>query len=238
MILELEPMRDTETPSHTHNERICETTPEETSRSVLLGAAENQATGDPERPAGRPEGIHPRSTRTRSGRPRRRGCASWPGSSPVPTWSGRFTERQAMSRHGPALAYCQRRGLRGEHGAGERGCLRRRPWRRQRGYETVPSNWPQTYGGKQYGIAVPIAMWKKEAKRFSRSASGDIGTVVHGLVPVPVCHLLGNGENTYVLVHRIEPVAGGALLDPGSASRSGRALIPRWAIAGRAGLDP
>ena len=27
-------------------------------------------------------------------------------------------------------------------------------------------------------------------------------------------------------MHRIEPVAGGAMLDPGSASRSGRALIP------------
>ena len=160
MILELEPMRDTQTPSHTHNERICETTPEETSRSVPPGSAENQATGDPGPPAGRPEGIHPRSTRTRSGRPRRRGCASWPESSPEPTWRGRYTGRRGKSRRDPALAYCQRRGLRGEHGAGGRGCLRRRPLRRQRGCETVLSNWPQAYGGKQYGITVPIATWK------------------------------------------------------------------------------
>ena len=59
-----------------------------------------------------------------------------------------------------------------------------------------------------------------------------------GGAPGPVCHLLGNDQDSDVLVHRIEPVAGGALLDPGSASRSGRALFPRWAIAGRAGLDP
>jgi hypothetical protein len=43
---------------------------------------------------------------------------------------------------------------------------------------------------------------------------------------VSVCHLLGKGEREVYLLHRIEPVAGGAGLDPGSASRSGRALVP------------
>ncbi len=89
MILELDPRRDTETPPHTHNERICETTSEETSRSVPPGAAGNRAIRKPGPPAGRPPGIHPRSTRTRRRRRCRRGCASWPGSSPAPTWSGR-----------------------------------------------------------------------------------------------------------------------------------------------------
>ena len=60
------------------------------------------------------------------------------------------------------------------------------------------------------------------AKQASRSASATEGVGV----PVSVCHLLGKGEREVYLVHRIEPVAGGARLDPGSASRSGRALIP------------
>ncbi len=112
MILELEHWHDTDTPSHKHNERICETTPEETGRSVPPGAAGNRATGDPESPAERrrPPGEHPRSTPTHRRRQCRRGCASWPGSSPVPTWSGRLTGRRAKSRRSPALAYCQRRG--------------------------------------------------------------------------------------------------------------------------------
>ena len=59
-------------------------------------------------------------------------------------------------------------------------------------------------------------------------------------VPVPVCHLLGISVIVILMwCHRIEPDAGGAELDPGSASRSGRALIPRLrSAAGRAGLDP
>ena len=98
MILELEPRHDAETPSHTPNERTCETTPEETSRSFPPAATGNRATRDPGRQAGRPEGIHPRSTRTRSGRQCRRGCASWPGSSPGPIWSGRLTGRRMKSK--------------------------------------------------------------------------------------------------------------------------------------------
>ncbi len=85
---------DPEAQSQTPDERTCETTPEETNRSVLLGAAGNRATGEPGRPAGRPEGIHTRSTRTRSGRKCGRGCASWPGSSPAPTWSRRLAGEQ------------------------------------------------------------------------------------------------------------------------------------------------
>ena len=57
MILELEPRHNTETPSRTHNERICETTPEETGRSVPPGAARNRATGEP--------GTAGRKTKTR-----------------------------------------------------------------------------------------------------------------------------------------------------------------------------
>ena len=61
------------------------------------------------------------------------------------------------------------------------------------------------------------------AKRVSRSASGSEGVGVPGLGPGSVRHLLGNGDNR--VLHRIETDAGGAELDPVSASRSGRALI-------------
>ena len=45
-------------------------------------------------------------------------------------------------------------------------------------------------------------------------------------VPVLSATSWGNGVIVRTdVVHRIEPVAGGAGLDPGSASRSGRALI-------------
>ena len=135
MILKLEPRPDTETPSRTHSERTCETTPEETSRSVSPGAARK-----PQPSAGRPPGIHPRSTRRPSGRRWRRGCASWPGSSPAPT-CGRLTGRLAKGRRSPALAYRRRRKLRGECGTGGRDC-RRRPLRRQRDCETVLSTRP------------------------------------------------------------------------------------------------
>ena len=73
---------------------------------------------------------------------------------------------------------------------------------------------------------------KERAKRFSRSANETEGV----RVTVSVRHLLGNGDNC--VLHCIETDAGGAGLDPGSASRSGRALIPVQVAAGRAGLDP
>ena len=73
----------------------------------------------------------------------------------------------------------------------------------------------------------PNRRWEGEAtKRVSRPAGDNRGTGFPGLGCVPVCHLLGDGEREIYLVHRIEPVAVGALLDSGSASRSGRALIP------------
>ncbi len=73
----------------------------------------------------------------------------------------------------------------------------------------------------------PNRRWEGEAtKRTSRYAGGNEGAGFPGRVPGSANHLLGNGERESNVVHRIEPVAGGALLDPGSASRSGRALIP------------
>ena len=73
----------------------------------------------------------------------------------------------------------------------------------------------------------PNRRWEGEStKRVSRSAGDNRGTGFPGLGYVPVCHLLGNGEREVDVVLRIEPVAGGARLDPGSASRSGRAFIP------------
>ena len=48
-----------------------------------------------------------------------------------------------------------------------------------------------------------------------------------------------DGVRQHGVMHRIDVAAGGAGLNPGSAaSRSGRALVPVEAVAGRARLDP
>ena len=84
MILIPKPQPDTEAQSHPINERICETTPEETNRRGLAGTP-----GNPGPPAGRPQNESPRGTPPTSGNGCRRGCASWPASSPAPTCVGR-----------------------------------------------------------------------------------------------------------------------------------------------------
>ena len=71
---------DTEAQSHNPNERLCETRREQTERRALPGATGNQG---PQ--AEILQGQHHRSTPTRSGIGCRKGCASWPGSSPAPT---------------------------------------------------------------------------------------------------------------------------------------------------------
>ena len=74
MTLIPEPRLDTDAQSHTTNERICETTPEETDRRGPAGTPGNQGP-----PAGRRQNESRHSPPPGSGRGCTRGCASWPG---------------------------------------------------------------------------------------------------------------------------------------------------------------
>ena len=125
-------------------------------------------------------------------------------------WRGKRSEVGEKSRRSPAQGMFNVLG--GCAGKGPRsGWSQPSNRRREEAAEAPSAHQPQGEGGK--------------AKRVSRSASEDERPEFLAWVPGSVRHLLGNDVIVRLPVHRIESVAGGAMLDPGSASRSGRALI-------------